>query len=409
MGCTCIVRNTEQDYKVENYSNSLLRTNDGIKLKSGIKNRRNLLKMYSEKNLIDKNNFRKEVLEIINKYRKEHGVCPLEMNNEINNIAQKYAEHLSYIKDIDYSENIFRGGLLGESIYKSFKEISAVKLVNKWYEESGGYDFANNNPEPTHFSQMVWKSSKLFGLGIAADLEGEYFFVANYFPIGNIPGQFLSNVFSKNSKRQNENITNETNNVHIVSNDTNNLNNYGKSSNIINSNNTKIPIINNNDNSYKNNTKQNSNSVAGFNNFCIEALQSHNKYRNIHHSPPLKLNKDICNIAQNYADYLANNNIMEHSSNKYNNEPLGENLFMCYGLEATGEYATKSWYDEIKSHNFNKDYQDGTGHFTQVIWKGSKEVGFGISKNKKGYTYVVGNYYPPGNVLTTFRQNVLKA
>lgn len=105
MGCTCIVRNTEQDYKVENYSNSLLRTNDGIKLKSGIKNRRNLLKMYSEKNLIDKNNFRKEVLEIINKYRKEHGVCPLEMNNEINNIAQKYAEHLSYIKDIDYSEN----------------------------------------------------------------------------------------------------------------------------------------------------------------------------------------------------------------------------------------------------------------------------------------------------------------
>lgn len=24
------------------------------------------------------------------------------------------------------------------------------------------------------------------------------------------------------------------------------------------------------------------------------------------------------------------------------------------------------WYDEIKMHDFNKDHQRGTGHFTQV-------------------------------------------
>ena len=82
---------------------------------------------------------------------------------------------------------------------------------------------------------------------------------------------------------------------------------------------------------------------------------------------------------------------------------------MCKGKEATGEYATKCWYDEIKTHNFNGDFQNETGHFTQVIWKDSKEVGFGIAKNKGGYTYVVGNYLPAGNIIGRFKQNVFKA
>ena len=138
-------------------------------------------------------------------------------------------------------------------------------------------------------------------------------------------------------------------------------------------------------------------------------MQSHNKYRNLHHVPPLKLNKEICEIAQSYAENLANRNIFVHSDNKYKGDSLGENLYMCKGKEATGEYATKCWYDEIKTHNFNGDFQNETGHFTQVIWKDSKEVGFGIAKNKGGYTYVVGNYFPAGNILGRFKQNVFKA
>ena len=397
MGCTCIRNNNEQDFNAAKENKSLLKTNDGIKLKAGIKNKRDLLKFYSTKNLIELDNFRKEVLENINKHRIEHGVYPLTMNNEINNISQKHAEELSYINDIDYSENKYQGQELGESVYQSFKLITAEQLVNIWYEDFLEYNF--DNPDPTHFSQMVWKSTKLFGLGVGVGPNNNFFFVANYFPIGNIPGQYLSNVFPKNTKIEIQNNKNINNHNYLEI--TNNTNYNYKD---LRNNNTNPTKIINNDNENINN-----NSLKGFNNFCIEALQSHNKYRNLHHVPPLKLNKEICEIAQNYAENLANKNILIHSDNEYKGESLGENIFMCKGKEATGEYATKSWYDEIKTHNFNGDFQNDTGHFTQVIWKDSKEVGFGIAKNKGGYTYVVGNYFPAGNILGRFKQNVFKA
>jgi len=46
----------------------------------------------------------------------------------------------------------------------------------------------------------------------------------------------------------------------------------------------------------------------------------------------------------------------------------------------------------------------GTGHFTQVVWKGSKEVGMGVSSD--GH-FVVCNYSPPGNWTDNFAANVL--
>ena len=70
------------------------------------------------------------------------------------------------------------------------------------------------------------------------------------------------------------------------------------------------------------------------------------------------------------------------------------------------------WYDEIKDHHFDLDSQPGTGnlnisfcfyslknnlflgHFTQLVWKNSKEVGFGVAKANDGSFYAVANYFP---------------
>ena len=50
------------------------------------------------------------------------------------------------------------------------------------------------------------------------------------------------------------------------------------------------------------------------------------------------------------------------------------------------------------------------GHFTQVIWKGSREIGIGRAFADKGQTvYVVCNYFPAGNIIGHFKENVLKA
>ena len=60
-------------------------------------------------------------------------------------------------------------------------------------------------------------------------------------------------------------------------------------------------------------------------------------------------------------------------------------------------------------HDFNRDFQAKSGHFTQLIWKDSKEVGFGLAKSKKGNLFVVAQYYPAGNVAKQFKKNVEKA
>jgi hypothetical protein len=46
------------------------------------------------------------------------------------------------------------------------------------------------------------------------------------------------------------------------------------------------------------------------------------------------------------------------------------------------------------------------GHFTQVVWKDTTEVGMGIAISEHE-CYVVANYLNAGNVEGAFEQNVL--
>lgn len=67
------------------------------------------------------------------------------------------------------------------------------------YASASGYDFQRPGFEPVtgHFTQVVWKDSKVLGIGKA---EGERhglkctYVVARYKPAGNFIGQFSENV-----------------------------------------------------------------------------------------------------------------------------------------------------------------------------------------------------------------------
>ena len=63
------------------------------------------------------------------------------------------------------------------------------------------------------------------------------------------------------------------------------------------------------------------------------AVEAHNNYRQLHGAPPLKHNPALSKIALEWAKGLAKTNKFEHSKNKYNNENLGECLFMSWGSE----------------------------------------------------------------------------
>ena len=149
--------------------------------------------------------------------------------------------------------------------------------------------------------------------------------------------------------------------------------------------------------------------VNDFTQFQQEGLIMHNKYRAEHHVPEMELNKELCEIAQKYADELAKRNIMQHSHAKFKGTAsMGENLFWCSGYEPNGGAGVTSWYDEIHDYDFkNGKSKNGNvvGHFTQVVWKESKYVGMGIGKVGNSY-YVVANYYPAGNLVGAEVQNV---
>ena len=74
-----------------------------------------------------------------------------------------------------------------------------------------------------------------------------------------------------------------------------------------------------------------------------------------------------------------------------------------------------SRYSEACSHGYNferRDKQPGTGHFTQLIWKDTRELGVGLSavQHPEGSacSYIVARYYKAGNDLRSILQNVEK-
>ena len=67
------------------------------------------------------------------------------------------------------------------------------------------------------------------------------------------------------------------------------------------------------------------------------------------------------------------------------------------------------WYDEEPLYDYNNPgFSPETGHFTQVVWKGTTEIGCGFTTGcSPGYANVwVCQYSPPGNFLGQFAENV---
>ena len=68
--------------------------------------------------------------------------------------------------------------------------------------------------------------------------------------------------------------------------------------------------------------------------------------------------------------------------------------------------AIDGWYNEESLYNYNSAaYSQTTGHFTQMVWKASKQLGIGLGENGMD-SYIVGRYMPVGNVVGSFKENV---
>jgi uncharacterized protein YkwD len=145
------------------------------------------------------------------------------------------------------------------------------------------------------------------------------------------------------------------------------------------------------------------------------ALARHNTLRAKHGAKALVADEALRKQAQKWAERLASaNSGLKHS----NVEGMGENLYYFSSTAPTpiaaaelGTQSVDAWYGEIKDYTFGEDIPSNfgkVGHFTQVVWKGTRKLGCGAAASADGQAYfVVCNYSPQGNVLGEYAQNVV--
>ncbi|KAF3220343.1 hypothetical protein TWF679_009717 [Orbilia oligospora] len=129
-------------------------------------------------------------------------------------------------------------------------------------------------------------------------------------------------------------------------------------------------------------------------------LRVHNEVRAAHDVPAMRWSRDLVNYA------MANTPSCQSygHTRTLQQDGIGENIL--YGQQKPEQMVRELWYDkELRLYDFNRQgFSGATGHFTQMIWKGTTEVGCMVRKCTYG-TYVKCDYRGKGNIIGQFEQN----
>jgi pathogenesis-related protein 1 len=125
-------------------------------------------------------------------------------------------------------------------------------------------------------------------------------------------------------------------------------------------------------------------------------LDAHNAVRARHCAPPMSWSPALAASAQQWA----NRCVFNHDRNN----PYGENL--AWGTRLSAREAFGLWYEEISQYNWRAPGFGPAGHFTQVIWRDSRQLGCAAARCGDE-VYWVCRYAPAGNVGNEYQANVL--
>lgn len=136
----------------------------------------------------------------------------------------------------------------------------------------------------------------------------------------------------------------------------------------------------------------------------MNPIEIHNQLRARHGAPPLTLNKQLCDQAMVHAKFLAQTEKWEHGNQTLpDGTYVGQNLARG-GLSLTWATAIQIWYDESKQ--YKGDWSPTTGHFTQLVWHSTSQMGYATIISKTGRRIFVCTYLRAGNVAGRFKENV---
>ena len=133
--------------------------------------------------------------------------------------------------------------------------------------------------------------------------------------------------------------------------------------------------------------------AAQNNSLAREMLQAHNSIRSQLGLPPLTWSDHLAGVAQTWAARLLKTGRFRHTAHS----PYGENLFEIRGASATPDQVVGNWISEAHDYDHAANSCHGVcGHYTQVVWRDSKQVGCGMAR-RRGREVWVCEYDPPGN------------
>ena len=132
-------------------------------------------------------------------------------------------------------------------------------------------------------------------------------------------------------------------------------------------------------------------------------IAEHNRARAKHCAAPLTWSPKLATVAQQWANSLRDTGCkFGHSGGQY-----GENLAAGTTGALPPSAVVAMWYDEVKGYSFQQPgFSMQTGHFTQVVWRSTSQVGCGMAQCK-GNDIWVCEYDSPGNWEGQYREQVL--
>jgi glioma pathogenesis-related protein 2 len=113
--------------------------------------------------------FHKEILNVHNAYRSEHGCPPLKLDRKLSRFAQSWASRLAEQRAMEHRPN----NEYGENLYMKGGQpppvVDGRMPVAAWYGEIRHYTFGVGgfSPQTGHFTQVVWKETTKLGVGVA--------------------------------------------------------------------------------------------------------------------------------------------------------------------------------------------------------------------------------------------------
>lgn len=126
-----------------------------------------------------------------------------------------------------------------------------------------------------------------------------------------------------------------------------------------------------------------------------DMLAAHNAVRSKVGVPPLAWSDELARAAQQWADRLIAEKRFDHRPKS----KFGENMFEMRGAQATAAKVAERWAAEASNFDLKSNKCKGVcGHYTQMVWRDTKEVGCAVSRGG-GREVWVCEYAPPGNYV----------